>query len=58
LPYAIKPAGKGLYKVVNTATGRVHAKGTTKAKAQRQLTLLNGLDEGFIKPEGKKRGKV
>jgi len=56
MPYAIKPAGKGLYRVVNTQTGKVHAKGTTKARAQRQLTLLNGLDEGFIK-KGAKRGK-
>jgi hypothetical protein len=54
LPYAIKLVGKGRYSVVNTQTGRVHAKGTTKAKAQRQLTLLNGIDEGFIKPKGKK----
>ena len=57
MPYAVKPAGKGLYKVVNTSTGKVHAKGTTKAKAKRQLTLLNAVESGGMKPKGAKRGK-
>jgi hypothetical protein len=49
VPYAIKPAGKGLFKVVNTVTGKVHAKGTTKAKAQRQVNRLYAADEAGSK---------
>jgi len=55
MPYAVKPAGKGLYKVVNTDTGKVHAKGTTKARANRQMKLLYAAEEGG--PKGAKRGK-
>ena len=46
MPYAIKPAAKGLFKVVNTATGKIHAKGTTKAKATRQVRLLMAEEHG------------
>ena len=52
MPYTIKPAGKGLFKVVNTATGKIHAKGTTKAKATRQVRLLMAEEHG--EPTGKK----
>jgi hypothetical protein len=40
LPYAIKPAGKNLFKVVNTQTGKVHAKATSLTKAKAQMRLL------------------
>ena len=40
MPYAIKPAGKNLFKVVNTQTGKVHAKATTMTKAKAQMRLL------------------
>jgi len=33
-----------LYRVYNKATKKVHAKGTTKEKATRQMRLLNMLD--------------
>lgn len=39
MPYAVRKV-KGGYKVVNTRTGKVHAKRTTKARAQRQVRLL------------------
>jgi len=55
MPYAMKPAGKNLFKVVNTATGKIHAKGTTKAKAQRQVRLLMAEEHNPTwKPTGKK----
>ena len=53
MPYAIKPAGK-LFKVVNTQTKKVHAKGTTKAKATRQVRLLMAEEH---EPTGKKAKK-
>ena len=41
-------------KVVNTETGKVHAKGTTAARAQAQMNLLRGVEHGF-KPTGRPR---
>jgi hypothetical protein len=35
------------YQVKNVATGQVHSKGTTKAKAERQMRLLNAIDHGY-----------
>ena len=43
MPYAIKKCNKcncGTYKVVNTQSGKIHAKGTTLQKAQTQVRLL------------------
>ena len=45
---------KGGYQV--KTPNAVHAKHTTKAKAENQQRLLNALDHGF-KPTGKKKGK-
>lgn len=40
MPYAVLRVGKGRYAVVNPATGQVHAKNTTKRRAQAQVRLL------------------
>lgn len=42
MPFVIKKVGAS-YQVVNSKTGRVHAKHTTKLKAQAQLRLLKSL---------------
>ena len=46
-------AGGGMYKVVNSSTGKVHAERTTKAKAEAQLRLLRGVEHGTLKPRKK-----
>ena len=43
MPYTMKRV-KGGWRVVNTATGQIKAKRTTKAKAQAQLRLLHGIE--------------
>jgi len=52
MPYEMSLKG-GEYVVRNKQTGKLHAKGTTKAKAAAQLRLLNAVDHGW-KPTGKK----
>jgi hypothetical protein len=47
MPYAAIPVGKGMFKVVNTSTGKVHAEKTTEAKAMAQLRLLRGVEAGM-----------
>ena len=39
-----KLPNKNLYKVYNKLTGEIHSKGTTKAKALKQVKLLNMID--------------
>jgi len=39
MPYRIEKTASG-YRVVNSLTGRVYAKGTTKRRAQAQVRLL------------------
>lgn len=42
MPYAIrKIRNQNKYKVINTQTQEVHAKGTTKPKAEAQVRILN-----------------
>lgn len=43
MPYKINQTVGG-FEVVNTATGMVHAKHTTRAKAEAQLRLLRALE--------------
>jgi hypothetical protein len=43
MPYKISKVKGNKYKVTNTATKRVLAKGTTKTKAQNQVKLINML---------------
>lgn len=52
MPYSILPHNGG-FKVVNTATGEVHAKHTTRPRAEAQVKLLRGLEHGMI-PKKKK----
>jgi hypothetical protein len=56
MPYALKPSGSGLYSVVNTETGQIHAKHTSKPKAERQLRLLRGIEAGTLVPGKPRRG--
>lgn len=55
MPYSVRHV-KGGYRVVNTKTGRVHSRHTSKAKAEAQVRLLRGVEHGFT-PTGKKRRK-
>ena len=52
MPYTIEKEGS-CFKVINKKTGKVHAKCTTKAKAEAQLHLLQGVEHGW-EPSGKK----
>lgn len=50
MPYKItKSKRTGLYRVTNIATGQVHAHGTTRAKAESQLRLLESLEGRYKK---------
>jgi hypothetical protein len=46
MPYKIKRTGNK-YQVVNTETGQAKSKPTSKAKAERQLKLLRGIEHGW-----------
>lgn len=54
MPYRIESNGDGTVKVVNTATGEVHAAKTTRAKAEAQIRLLNAKEHGAGLPPRKK----
>lgn len=45
MPYAVRRKGSK-YQVVNTDTGKVHST-TTKAKADKQLRLLKGIERDW-----------
>lgn len=46
MPYKIlKVRGKPLYKVINAKTKKIHAKGTTLEKAEKQVRLLGMIME-------------
>jgi hypothetical protein len=47
MPYSIVPEG-GAYKVINTQTGKVHARHTSKGKAEAQVRFLQGLEHGMV----------
>jgi hypothetical protein len=51
MPYRIEKV-KGGYRVVNAITGDVKAAKTTKARAERQIRLLRGIDHG-MRPSGR-----
>ncbi len=46
MPYATRKVDG--YQVKNTRTGKVHAKGTSKAKAEGQVRLLRGVEHGMV----------
>lgn len=50
MPYEIRPNGSE-FEVVNKNTGKVHAKHTTKEKAEKQVRLLEMVEHGKM-PEG------
>lgn len=51
MPYEVRPAGDGDgFEVVNTETGDVKAKHSTKEEADRQVRLLEGIEHG-MKPK-------
>lgn len=46
MPYAIRRKSNR-YEVVNVDTGEIHARSTSKAKAEKQLRLLKGIERGW-----------
>lgn len=55
MPYEITKNSDGSYRVVNTDTGSVKAASTTKANAQEQVRLLQGVEHGMKSSGGKGR---
>lgn len=57
MPAKITKNKDGSFKV--TTPNAVHAKGTTKEKAEAQVRLLNAVDHGFVpdKQKDKEKGK-
>lgn len=53
MPYQIKQVSQNKYSVSNKDTGKVHAHHTTKAKAEAQVRLLHGIENGTLKPRAK-----
>ncbi len=49
MPYAITEHDGG-YQVANTDTGEIHAKHTTRAKAEAQVRLLRGIEHKSVIP--------
>lgn len=47
MPYAVKKKGNK-FMVENELTHKVFSKGTTKARAQGQLHILEGIKHGFV----------
>lgn len=47
MPYIIRHVGE-CFKVVNTETGRVHAKCATLENAKKQIRFLMGLEHGLV----------
>lgn len=52
--YLINKKAKDCFSVINTETGKVHAKCTSLQNAKAQLRLLYGIESGEWKPTGKK----
>ncbi|HZV49911.1 MAG TPA: hypothetical protein VFD49_09120 [Candidatus Dormibacteraeota bacterium] len=48
MPYRVRRRGDR-WQVVNTQTGQLKAKGTTKKKAEAQRRLLEGIARGTLK---------
>lgn len=56
MPYAMrKIRNANLYKVINTETGEIHSKGTTKTKAQSQLRILKEYESQERKKRSSKK---
>ena len=52
MPYAVRKTPKG-FQVVNTETGELKAKHSSRDKAQAQVRLLRGIEHG-MKPRRKR----
>lgn len=50
MPYELKQKTPKCWEVVNTETGKIHAKCATKKNAEAQLRLLRGVESGKWKP--------
>lgn len=57
MPFAMRHLPQGGYEVVNTESGKKHAKHTTKENAKKQVQLLNAIIYGGFKPTGKPEEK-
>jgi len=44
MPYSISKLKNGKYQVKNKDNGKIHAKGTTKIKAEKQVRFLEMMD--------------
>jgi len=44
MPYLISKLKNGKYQVKNKDNGKIHAKGTTKVKAEKQVRFLEMMD--------------
>ena len=44
MPYKIEANGDGTYKVINSLTGKVHARRTSKSRAEKQVRLMEAYD--------------
>lgn len=44
MPYQINRLNNGKYQVKNRITGKIHAKATTKDKAEKQVKLMEWMD--------------
>jgi len=47
MPLTITQLKNGKYQVKNKETGKIHSKGTTKIKAEKQVRLINWIDTHF-----------
>lgn len=45
MPYSIESNGDGTYRVVNALTGKVHAKRTSKNRAEAQVRIMQASDD-------------
>ena len=54
MPFEVKKISPKCWEVVNSETGVIHSKCTTKTKAMAQMRLLYGVESGKWKPTGKK----
>ena len=52
MPFEIKHPSPRCWSVVNTKTGKVHSKCSTKKNAERQMKLLYGIESGKWEPTG------
>lgn len=51
MPYKINQISPRRYEVINSKTGTIHSKSTTKKKAEAQLRLLENLEKKEMKPQ-------